>query len=116
MFFEPDQPRKSLIGLSGHMWAYIFWSANFGFSDIGKRAHYQRSAVPRQFKATPRKVVRLFKATRKVGRLGSGWSASALNDFGVHLDADIACSTQDRAMPLNQKFFLLFPLKLVRTI
>jgi hypothetical protein len=33
MFFEPDQPRKSLIGLSGHMWPYIFWSANFGFSD-----------------------------------------------------------------------------------
>jgi hypothetical protein len=33
MFFEPDQLRKSLIGLSGHMWSYIFWSANFGFSD-----------------------------------------------------------------------------------
>jgi hypothetical protein len=34
MFFEADQPRKSLIGLSDHMWPDIFWSANFRFSGI----------------------------------------------------------------------------------
>jgi hypothetical protein len=46
MFFEADQPRKSLISLSAHMWLDIFWSANFGFSDIIAAWQEGRSCSP----------------------------------------------------------------------